>query len=95
MDFLQFGLARVSAAKAYLASWTLVSFITLTAVTLALPSAEAYSIIEGTTALLGHLALAGGAFIAWIAVTFSTVAFAVSYKFVRMERRVRVLKQTS
>lgn len=59
MDFLQFGLARVGAAEAYLASWTLVSLITLTAVTLAGPSAVAHSVVKGATALLRHLALTG------------------------------------
>lgn len=42
-----------------MASWMLVSLLTLTAVTLAGPSVVAHSVVEGPTALLRHLALTG------------------------------------
>lgn len=56
---VQFGLAGVWAAEAFVASWMLVSLLTLAAVTLAGPSAVAHSVVEGPTALLTHHTLTG------------------------------------
>lgn len=80
MDFLQFGLARVGAAEACLAPGVLVSFSALTAVALAGASAIAHCVVQGPAALLRHLALTGGALVAAIALTFTTVALALPYK---------------
>lgn len=59
LDSLQFSLAWVRAAKTNMASWTLVSFLALTAVTLAVPSAIAHCVVWSLTALHRYLALAG------------------------------------